>query len=430
MKLERFKENKTNSKYIIISFGIILLLLAAYGVYKTFAIYKVTKRYDVIRAQIGDFSDTDITIDYTLDGEEITGNIPQKNTGYAANSVTCEKGVTAEWDSTSWGLVNINSNNQKKIKCIVDLSKEELTITYTLQNKSVGTTFPAKTDGYVYDSVTCENGSTASFNTTTWELTNFNRNGVIKASCNVNFSSIVKEYNYTGGMQTFTVPVAGRYHLEAYGASGGAVTPVSGKIGGTGGNGGYVEGTIVLSINRILYIAVGGQGQSCVGQTVSNVSGGYNGGGSANGYAASGGGATTISYITGTIGNGLDATTANQVLLLGPGGGGAGQGGTTYSSYRGGNGAATSGEAKSDGPHASSTSAAGWFSNPINKYNARYGNLGAGGGGGGVLKTFYCSGATCGGDGGVCINNISGGTMQSGVRSGHGYAKITLVSVD
>ena len=47
--------------------------------------------------------------------------------------MTCENGVTAEWDTTTWGIVNINSNNSKKIKCNVDF-KESVTLIKYLKN--------------------------------------------------------------------------------------------------------------------------------------------------------------------------------------------------------------------------------------------------------------------------------------------------------
>ena len=40
--------------------------------------------------------------------------------------MTCENGATAEWNIENWGLVNINSNDAKKIKCNIDFTKETL----------------------------------------------------------------------------------------------------------------------------------------------------------------------------------------------------------------------------------------------------------------------------------------------------------------
>ena len=64
------------------------------------------------------------TLSFTIDGEKQTGvAFPTKSSGYKVNSVTCDNGVTANWDRVSWGLVDINSNNQENIKCTVDFGR-------------------------------------------------------------------------------------------------------------------------------------------------------------------------------------------------------------------------------------------------------------------------------------------------------------------
>ena len=59
-KLSKFNgnENNTSMKHILIAFGIIICLLAAFGIYRTHAIYTTKQEYDVIRSKIGDFSDS------------------------------------------------------------------------------------------------------------------------------------------------------------------------------------------------------------------------------------------------------------------------------------------------------------------------------------------------------------------------------------
>ena len=81
-----------------------------------------------------------------------------------------------------------------------------------------------------------------------------------------------RNFAYTGGAQTFTVPETGTYKLEVWGAQGG-----TGYYNGTylsGGLGGYSVGNKNLTAGNVIYIYVGG-----VGGTGSNPSGGYNGGG-------------------------------------------------------------------------------------------------------------------------------------------------------
>ena len=86
-------------------------------------------------------------------------------------------------------------------------------------------------------------------------------------------------FNFTGGMQTFTVSVTGYYNIELYGASGGNSNTAAGY-----GRGGKVAGTIYLKAGDVLYIFVGGAGKEGVGSD----SRGYNGGGNATGTFAGG----------------------------------------------------------------------------------------------------------------------------------------------
>ena len=88
--------------------------------YKSFALYTDKKTHDVIKSKIGSFDQEDMVLTYTVEGEKSDAPFPKKINGYIAKSVTCQNGVTASWDSESWGLVNINANNQAKIKCNVD----------------------------------------------------------------------------------------------------------------------------------------------------------------------------------------------------------------------------------------------------------------------------------------------------------------------
>ena len=90
-----------------------------------------------------------------------------------------------------------------------------------------------------------------------------------------------EDYNYTGGVQTFTAPSDGWYFLEAWGASGAqyGTTKQSGR-------GGYSAGEIYLTAGTELSIFVGGS-------PVNNAAG-YNGGGVGEAtYGGGGGGGAT-----------------------------------------------------------------------------------------------------------------------------------------
>ena len=95
----------------------------------------------------------------------------------------------------------------------------------------------------------------------------------------------VWDFDYTGDVQTFTVPYAGTYKLETWGAQGGHNNSNSNV-----NYGGYSTGTILLEKDKILKVVVGESPTSNIG--------GYNGGGTGlndgaqSGYG--GGGATHI----------------------------------------------------------------------------------------------------------------------------------------
>ncbi len=123
------------------------------------------------------------------------------------------------------------------------------------------------------------------------------------------------DFDYTGGEQTFTVPLSGTYKLETWGAQGG----VGGYTTYYGGYGGYSIGIYKLSKQQILYLNVGSTGTH--GKPGK---GGYNGGGdgaiSTTYYSGGGGGATHIATTSGllsTLENNKDT-----ILIVSGGGGG------------------------------------------------------------------------------------------------------------
>lgn len=131
------------------------------------------------------------------------------------------------------------------------------------------------------------------------------------------FNPIVT-FNHTGNVQTFNVPLTGKYRLEVWGAEGGS-SSVSGAVGGLGG---YSQGEIILTAGTNLHVYVGGVGQRTDTSTTTNYAGGWNGGGAARGngtasyQCGTGGGATDIRTIPETNGyryirDYLEGSTAN-----------------------------------------------------------------------------------------------------------------------
>ena len=129
-------------------------------------------------------------------------------------------------------------------------------------------------------------------------------------------------FDYTGEVTNFNPACSGNYKLEVWGASGGDTVSTTKR----GGYGGYSTGTINLSKNNKIYIAVGGRGEdgkNYGGETV----GGFNGGGAGKSWnepqskAGSGGGATHIAYKDGLLKDLSDSK--NSVIIVAGAGGGA-----------------------------------------------------------------------------------------------------------
>jgi len=120
MKLERFGNDQKLKKTLIIIGIVVLIAAIGFVLMRSYALYKEEKTFNVINGKIGDFSSADIALTYTVNGVLNSSPFPSNNTGYTVNSVTCENGATASWNSTSWGLTNIVSNGAKNLKCNVD----------------------------------------------------------------------------------------------------------------------------------------------------------------------------------------------------------------------------------------------------------------------------------------------------------------------
>ena len=199
-------------------------------------------------------------------------------------------------------------------------------------------------------------------------------------------------FNYTGAVQTFTVPATGYYMLECYGAQGGN------SYTGRGGNGGFSQLACRLTQGDVLYVYVGGQGGSIANHTghPEGGNGGWNGGGKGGAGArrnnkdysggGGGGGATHIaSSAIGAITSSTSFTANHANLLLIAGGGG---GGLSYSStFAGGAGGGATGE---KGSHTGEPWSIDWNNGTLScgkdgmpSTNAGHSAEGCGGGGGG-----------------------------------------------
>ncbi|WP_179862992.1 glycine rich domain-containing protein [Bacillus toyonensis] len=130
------------------------------------------------------------------------------------------------------------------------------------------------------------------------------------------------DFQYTGNVQSFTVPYTGTYKLTTWGAQGGdnsfETFPGNSDQGGLGG---YAEGEVSLTKGETIYVVVGGQGENAVND---ENKGGYNGGGDSS-WGSGGGGATHIATVDGLLASLSNNTSA--ILIVAGGGGGVAGGG-------------------------------------------------------------------------------------------------------
>ena len=265
----------------------------------------------------------------------------------------------------------------------------------------------------------------------------------IPASCSYANGSIW-EFNYTGGIQTFTAPCSGTYKLEVYGAQGGNQLS-------TGGLGGYSYGNVSLATSQSIYVGVGGAGSYSHGSSYTgSAAGGYNGGGSGvrvdkdedGDYqdAGGGGGATHIATTNRGILANYNSYRSEVLIVAGGGGGGANasSAGGTGGGVNGGAGVTNVGWYAYGGTQTSGGANSGNNYSPTTASSFGTGSSGIIGGGGGWFGGGSAGGSygfadatgkysTAGGGSGY-IGGVSGGSMQNGVRAGNGYAKITLVA--
>lgn len=232
-------------------------------------------------------------------------------------------------------------------------------------------------------------------------------------------SQTTQTFNYTGAVQTFTVPTCvTSITVDCKGAQGGA----------TGGNGGRVTCVLPVTPGDILYIYVGGQG----GGYISQSPGGFNGGGNAGicnvqYFGAGGGGASDIR---------LNSTSLNSRVVVAGGGGGSHQINSTNNAGAGGglvggnvtstgNGCiatyATGGTQSAGGNPATATMSCCFFT-PVPG-----GSFGVGGNGAGPSNNCNNGDGGAGGGGGW-YGGGGGGTYSSG-GGGSSYTAVNVTSV-
>lgn len=225
-------------------------------------------------------------------------------------------------------------------------------------------------------------------------------------------------FNYTGGVQTFTVP-SGIYSLDidAYGGRGGRTYSKSPGLGGR------VQASLSVTPGQVLQIYVGGRGQGYQDPTTrAPYSGGWNGGGSSAYWrVAAGGGATDIR---------IGGNTLNDRILVAGAGGGVGDNGycgNPGAPHGGGLTAAVGGYCNG-GPGAGTRGGAGTQSAGGSR-GCWWNGSGCGGWGGfGQGGNAGSSSGTAGGAGGAGWYGGGGGTNRADGGGGSSYTNPSLCS--
>jgi hypothetical protein len=250
---------------------------------------------------------------------------------------------------------------------------------------------------------------------------------------------------YTGSATTLSIPAGiDVMRIELAGAAGGGDDSPIGPYGG------YVAGDYTIGGSALtMYAYIGGKGTQ---RNDTNISGGFNGGGSA--FLSPNGG---VGYCSGSGGGGTDirvggTALANRIFVAGGGGGGGGNsyqsggyGGYTtgnpgsgetvpnqFAGARGQGGTQSAGGA--GGLGATDGSPAGQAGSLGQGGNGAQGVYGVGGGGGGG---YYGgggggganNGGSAGGGGGSSfLGSLTNTTFINGSNNNHGYAILTKVS--
>jgi hypothetical protein len=225
-------------------------------------------------------------------------------------------------------------------------------------------------------------------------------------------SAATQTFNYTASEQSFIVPAGvGSVHVVATGARGGA----GGNTGGAGGAAAQAAGDLAVTAGEVLYVEVGGNGDT--GQAgAGSGTGGFNGGGSGPacgtpGAGGGGGGASDVRLASRSAGLSTDSR-----LIVAAGGGGGGMQGNNPGTAGGFGGAAGS-----DGGSDQNTSNGGGGAGKANAGGAGGPSTAAGPGAAGQLGFGGAGGvgsAACGGGGGGGL--YGGGGGGGGVSDGAG----------
>lgn len=119
MKLQKFdyqiKDNKKNRSFVVVSVLIVALVVGVV-LYKSFAAYKVTESYNIIKGSVGEFTNDSLEITYNLvseDGGIMTTSVIPSSTEYEYDEAksSCVNGNTIVYDENN-NTINIGDNSE------------------------------------------------------------------------------------------------------------------------------------------------------------------------------------------------------------------------------------------------------------------------------------------------------------------------------
>ena len=259
------------------------------------------------------------------DGDLSTQAIPSGGSSMPNGS---NNGDMLYWDGSAWQTIAIGSagavlqiiNGVPTWVSSPDITGPTITLNGTANmNVVVGGTFTdpgATTDEGTLTTSGTVDVTTAGTYTITYTSTDATGN---TATATRTVAVYQSQFNYSGSVQTFTVPVGvTSISVDAYGANGESTQ--SGYCGGYEGKGGRVQADLTVNPGEVLNIYVGGShyytGSGSFG-------GGWNGGGADGGTGGTAGGGATDIRIGGTA-------LSDRVLVAGGGGGAYGCSSPSY----------------------------------------------------------------------------------------------------
>ena len=223
LKLRKFKEKKLKNNSLLVSAIILLGLMSSVVISKTYAIYKVEKKYDLIQAKIGDFRGKNQVISYYINNRE--SDVIPENKNYKVN-VSCEN-ATGVWNESKWKL-ELSNITKYTVTCTVNFKEKYVIENAKSTNNSIIANYSnienISTNYYLYG--TDKNNLNEKNN----EITNLNNDTTyyFKKCYEDNNEEICSEvsklltagkvtnFDYTGSEQTYQTSCKGKYKLETW----------------------------------------------------------------------------------------------------------------------------------------------------------------------------------------------------------------------